>query len=59
VQSHIRGPISFSLYRVLILLPLLVDAMFRATGGGRGALLSVAVACGYVGLAIIALGFSW
>jgi predicted ferric reductase len=58
MQSDIRGPIWFWYYRILILLPLLVGAMFRGTSGGRGFLLSFAVACGYVGLAIVALEFS-
>lgn len=58
MQSDVRGPIWFWFYRVLILFPLLVGAVFRATGGGRGFLLSFAVACGYVGLAIVALEFS-
>jgi len=58
MRTNIRGPIWFWFYRILVLLPLLVAALSRATGGGRGFLLSFAVACGYVGLAIVALEFS-
>lgn len=58
MRTDIRGPIWFWFYRVLVLLPLLVGVSFRALSGGRGFLLSFAVACGYVGLAIVALEFS-
>jgi predicted ferric reductase len=56
VQSDIRGPIWFSFYRSLVLFPLVIAAVTRPPG--RGFLLSFAVACGYVGLAIVALEFS-
>ncbi len=56
--SSLRGPIWFWFYRILILLPLLVGAVFPASNRGRGFLFSFAVACGYVGLAIVALEFS-
>ena len=36
----------------------MIGAIFRAPGSGRGFLLSFAVACGYVGLSIVALEFS-
>jgi predicted ferric reductase len=58
MRTDIRGPIWFSFYRALILLPLVVGAVFRASSGGRGFLVSFAAACGYVGLAIVALEFS-
>jgi len=58
MRTDIRGSIWFWFYRILVLLPLFVGALFRATSGGRGFLLGFAVACGYVGLAIIALEFS-
>jgi predicted ferric reductase len=58
VQSDIRGPIWFWFYRFLVLFPLVIGAIFRAPGAGRGFLLSFAVACGYVGLSIVALEFS-
>jgi predicted ferric reductase len=58
MRTDIRGSIWFPFYRTLILLPLLVGAVFRANSGGRGFLVSFAAACGYVGLAIVALEFS-
>ncbi len=57
MRTEIRGSIWFSFYRLLILLPLIVGVVFRASSG-RGFLVSFAAACGYVGLAIIALEFS-
>lgn len=58
MRSDIRGPIWFWLYRFLVLFPLVIGAVFRPPGAGRGFLLSFAVACGYVGLSIVALEFS-
>lgn len=58
MRTEIRGSIWFSFYRFLILFPLIVGAVFRPSGGGRGFLLSFAVACGYVGLAMVALEFA-
>jgi predicted ferric reductase len=58
MRTDIRGPVWFWFYRILIVLPLLVGAVFRGTSAGRGFLLSFAVACGYVGLAIVTLEFS-
>ena len=58
MQSDIRGPIWFWFYRLLVLFPLVIGAIFRAPGAGRGFLLNFAVACGYVGLSIVALEFS-
>ncbi len=59
MRSVIRGSIWFSFYRFLILFPLIVGAVFRpAEGSGRGFVVSFAVACGYVGLGIVALEFS-
>jgi len=58
VQTDIRGPIWFWFYRFLALFPLVIGAISRAPGAGRGFLLSFAVACGYVGVSIVALEFS-
>lgn len=58
MQTDIRGPIWFSFYRCFVVLPLVVGALFPAHAGGRGFLVSFAVGCGYVGLAIVALEFS-
>ncbi len=58
MRTEIRGSIWFSFYRFLILFPLIVGAVFRPAGGGRGFLLSFAIACGYVGLAMVALEFA-
>ena len=58
MRTDIRGSIWFSFYRFLILFPLIVAAAFRPPGGGRGFVVSFAVACGYVGLAMVALEFS-
>jgi hypothetical protein len=58
VGSDIRDPIWFWFYRLLFLLPLVIGAICRPPGAGRGFLLSFAVACGYVGLSIVALEFS-
>lgn len=58
MRTNIRGPIWFWFYRILILLPLIVGASFRGISGGRGFLIGFAIACGYVGLAIVALEFS-
>ena len=58
MRTNIRGSIWFSFYRFLIIFPLIVAAVFRPPGGGRGFVVSFAAACGYVGLAMVALEFS-
>lgn len=58
MRTEIRGSIWFSFYRFLILFPLIIGAVFRPPGGGRVFLVSFAIACGYVGLAMVALEFS-
>lgn len=58
MRTQIQGSIWFSFYRFLVLLPLIVAVVFRPAGGGRGFVLEVAVACGYVGLAIVAIEFA-
>jgi len=58
MRTEIRGSIWFSFYRALILLPLVVGAIFPVGNGGREFLVKFAAACGYVGLAIVALEFS-
>lgn len=58
MRIDVRGPIWLWFYRFLVLFPLVIGAVFRPQGVGRGFLLSFAVACGYVGLSIIALEFS-
>jgi hypothetical protein len=58
MRTNIQGSIWFSFYRFLVLLPLLVAVVFRAAGGSRGFVLELAVACGFVGLAIVAFEFA-
>lgn len=58
MRTNIRGSIWFSFYRFLIIFPLIVAAVFRPPGGGKGFVVSFAVGCGYVGLAMVALEFS-
>src|SRR5579871_6137578 len=48
----------FGLYLFLILFPLIVGAITRPSGGPRAFGLEFAVACGYVGLAIISFEFA-
>ncbi len=56
MQINVRGPIWFNFYRSLVVLPLLVGVCFRPAG--RGFLISVAIASGYAGLAILVLEFA-
>ncbi len=58
MRTSIRGSIWFSFYRFLVLLPLIVAAAFREPGAGRGFVSSFAIACGYIGLAMVALEFA-
>ena len=58
MRTEIRGSIWFSFYRFLILFPLILGAVFQPPGGGRRFVVSFGVACGYVGLSIVALEFS-
>ena len=58
MRTEIRGSIWFSFYRFLILFPLILGAVFQPPGGSRGFVVSFGVACGYVGLSIVALEFS-
>lgn len=57
MRTNIQGSIWFSFYRFLVLLPLVVAVIFRGGSGGRGFVLSLAAACGFVGLAIVAFEF--
>jgi predicted ferric reductase len=52
------GAFWFGLYLFLILFPLIVGAVARPSGGQRAFGLEFAVACGYVGLAIISFEFA-
>jgi predicted ferric reductase len=54
----IRGTIWLWFYQFLILFPLVVGAVFVPPGAGRGFVLNCAVACGYVGLAVMAFEFA-
>src|SRR5512140_1682792 len=56
MRTNIQGSIWFSFYRFLVLLPLIVAIVFRG-GGGRGFVFSLAIAFGFVGLAIVAFEF--
>src|SRR5512133_1980402 len=58
MRTQIQGSIWFSFYRFLVLLPLLVAVVFRGGNGGRGFVVALALAFGFVGLAIVALEFA-
>lgn len=57
MRRNVQGSLLFSFYRFLVVLPLIVAVVFRGDNGGRGFVLSLAIACGFVGLAIIAFEF--
>src|SRR5689334_7015164 len=58
MRTEIRGSIWFSFYLLLIVFPLVEAAVFRGEGACRGWITALAVGCGYVGLAIVALEFA-
>ena len=57
VELIIRGTIWFGLYVFLVLFPLVIGAVFHPARG-RSFSLELGVACGYVGLAIMAFEFA-
>lgn len=57
MELIVRGTIWFGFYIFLVLLPLVIGAVFRPLGG-LPFLLELGVACGYVGLAIMAFEFA-
>ena len=57
MELVIRGVLWFGFYLFLVLFPLVIGAVFHPAGG-RSFSLELGVACGYVGLAIMALEFS-
>lgn len=57
MRTNVQGSILFSFYRFLVLLPLIVAIVFRGSSGGRGFIFSLAIAFGFVGLAIVAFEF--
>jgi len=58
MELIIRGAIWFGFYMLLILFPLVIGAVFHPAAGGRSFCLELGVACGYVGLAIMAFEFA-
>ena len=56
MRANVQGSILFSLYRFLVLLPLIIATVFHGSGG-RGFVFSVAIAFGFVGLAIVVFEF--
>lgn len=57
MRTNVQGSILFSLYRFLVLLPLIVAVVFHGASSGRGFVFSLAVGFGFVGLAIVAFEF--
>jgi predicted ferric reductase len=57
VELLVRGAIWFGFYIFLILFPLVIGAVFHPAGG-RSFSLELGVACGYIGLAIMAFEFA-
>jgi len=57
VELIVRGAIWFGFYIFLVLFPLVIGAVFHPAGG-RSFSLELGVACGYVGLAIMAFEFA-
>lgn len=57
MRTNVQGSIWFSFYRFLVILPLIIAIVFRGNSGGRGFVFSLAIACGFVGLAIVAFEF--
>src|SRR5207245_2770386 len=58
MNGIVRGTFSFGAYVFLVLFPLIIGALSRHPGQGRGFWVEFAVACGYVGLAIMAAQFA-
>jgi len=58
MNTVIRGTFWFGIYLFLIAFPLAVALLGRRPGEGRGFWVEFAVACGYVGLAIMASEFA-
>ena len=56
LELIVRGVIWFGFYVFLVLFPLVIGALFHP-GGGRSFSVELGVACGYVGLAIMAFEF--
>ncbi len=54
----VRGAFWVSSYVFLILFPLIIGAVARPAGRGQGFWVELAIACGYVGLAIMAFEFA-
>jgi len=54
----VRGAFWVSSYVFLILFPLIIGAVARPAGRGQGFWVEFAIACGYVGLAIMAFEFA-
>lgn len=57
MELIVRGLLWFGLYVFLVLFPLLIGAVFHPAAGGSFSL-ELGVACGYVGLAIMAFEFA-
>jgi predicted ferric reductase len=57
MELIIRGALWFGFYLFLVLFPLVIGAVFHPAGG-RSFSLELGVACGYVGLAIMAFEFA-
>ena len=57
MELIIRGALWFGFYIFLVLFPLVIGAVFHPAGG-RSFSLELGVACGYVGLAIMAFEFA-
>ena len=57
MELIVRGIIWFGFYLFLVLFPLVIGAVFHPAGG-RSFSLELGVACGYVGLAIMAFEFA-
>src|SRR5271169_4327046 len=58
MRLSIRAAFWFGFYLFLMLLPLVVGAVARPPGAQRALGLEFAVACGYVGLAIVSFQFA-
>jgi len=58
MKHTVRGAFWFGFYLFLVLFPLVVGAIARPLGGARSFGLEFAVACGYVGLAILSFEFA-
>lgn len=58
MSGLVRGIFSFGAYLFLLLFPLIIGALSRRPGQGRAFWVELAVACGYVGLAMMAAQFA-